>query len=210
MELEKFLNHVNQGLPVEGGSAVHQYMTKLAQDAMRITSQLNNSYHEPEEIRALFSKLIGKPVDSSFCMFPPFYTDCGKNITVGKNVFINSGCRFQDQGGIYIDDGALIGHNVVLATLNHALDPKERGTTIPEPIFIGKNVWIGANATILPGVKVGDGAVIAAGAVVTKNVPPRAVVGGVPAKILKVIAQSNVKQTVKEQQNAEACWLAEK
>lgn len=199
MELKKFLNHVNQGLPVEGGSPVHQYMTQLAHDAMRITARLNNSYHEPEEIRALFSELTGKPVDSSFCLFPPFYTDCGKNITVGKNVFINSGCRFQDQGGIYIDDGALIGHNVVLATLNHALDPQARGTTIPEPIYIGKNVWVGANATIVPGVKIGDGAVIAAGAVVTKDVPPRAVVGGVPAKVLKFIETSEGKVSVREQ-----------
>lgn len=193
MEIKEFLNHVNQGRPVPGGSVVHQYMTKLAQDAMRITAQLNQGYHEPQEIRELFSKLTGKPVDDSFCMFPPFYTDCGKNITVGKNVFINSGCRFQDQGGIYIADGALIGHNVVLATLNHALSPRERSTTIPEPIYIGKNVWIGANATILPGVKIGEGAVVAAGAVVTKNVPSRAVVGGVPAKVLKIIESSEEK-----------------
>lgn len=199
MKLEEFLEHVNQGLPVEGGSLIHQYMSRLAQDAMRITAQLNNGYHEPEEIRELFSKLIGKEVDSSFRMFPPFYTDCGKNITVGKNVFINSGCRFQDQGGIYIDDGALIGHNVVLATLNHALNPQERGTTLPEPIFIGKNVWVGANATIVPGVKIGDGAVIAAGAVVTKDVPPRAVVGGVPAKVLKVIAVPTDKEAPKQE-----------
>lgn len=199
MKLEQFLEHVNQGLPVEGGSLIHQYMSRLAQDAMRITAQLNNGYHEPEEIRELFSKLIGKEVDPSFRMFPPFYTDCGKNITVGKNVFINSGCRFQDQGGIYIDDGALIGHNVVLATLNHALNPQERGTTLPEPIFIGKNVWVGANATIVPGVKIGDGAVIAAGAVVTKDVPPRAVVGGVPAKVLKVIASPTDKEAPKQE-----------
>lgn len=138
MKLEEFLEHVNQGLPVEGGSMIHQYMSRLAQDAMRITAQLNNGYHEPEEIRVLCSKLIGKEVDPSFRMFPPFYTDCGKNITVGKNVFINSGCRFQDQGGIYIDDGALIGHNVVLATLNHALNPQERGTTIPDPFLLEK------------------------------------------------------------------------
>lgn len=199
MKLEQFLEHVNQGLPVEGGSLIHQYMSRLAQDAMRITAQLNNGYHEPEEIRELFSKLIGKEVDPSFRMFPPFYTDCGKNITVGKNVFINSGCRFQDQGGIYIDDGALIGHNVVLATLNHALNPQERGTTLPEPIFIGKNVWVGANATIVPGVKIGDGAVIAAGAVVTKDVPPRAVVGGVPAKVLKVISSPTDKEAPKQE-----------
>ena len=118
-------------------------------------------------------------------MFPPFYTDCGKNITVGKNVFINSGCRFQDQGGISIGDGTLIGHNVVLATLNHGISPDERHDLFPAPIHIGKNVWIGANATVLPGVTIGDNAVIAAAAVVTKDVPANVVVAGVPAKVIR-------------------------
>lgn len=138
-------------------------------------------------VRLLFSELIGKPVDESFCLFPPFSTDCGKNITIGRNVFSNSGCRFQDQGGIKIGDGTLIGHNVVLATLNHDIDPNKRSDIYPRPIDIGKNVWIGANATILPGVTVGDGSIIAAGAVVTKNIPANVIVGGVPAKTIKKI-----------------------
>lgn len=160
-------------------------MHKVSHEAMKITAKLNGSYHEPEELRELFSELIGKPVDPSFGLFPPFYTDCGKNITIGKNVFINSGCRFQDQGGITIGDGALIGHNVVLATLNHDFSPEKRSTLHPAPIVIGKNVWIGANATVVPGVTIGNGAIIAAGAVVTKNVPENVVAGGVPAKIIK-------------------------
>lgn len=102
-------------------------------------------------------------------------------------MFINMGCKFQDQGGIFIDDGALIGHNVVLATLNHDLSPETRSSMIPKPIHIGKNVWIGANSVVLPGVTVGDGAVIAAGAVVTRDVPENTVVGGVPAKFIKAI-----------------------
>lgn len=190
MNLKQFLDHVNSGLPLPGGSEIHTYMVGLSHEAMRITSELNGSYHEPEEIRALIAKLIGKPVDESFSMFPPFYTDCGKNITIGKNVFINSGCRFQDQGGITIGDGTLIGHNVVLATLNHGLMPEDRGTTYPAPIMIGNNVWIGANATVLQGVTIGDNAVIAAGAVVTKNVPENTIVGGVPAKLIKKIEVS--------------------
>ena len=92
-------------------------------------------------------------------MFPPFTTDCGKNIRVGKNVFINSGCRFQDQGGITLGDETLVGHNVVFATLNHGFAPEDRGTTYPKPIRTGKKVWIGANATILPGVTIGDHAI---------------------------------------------------
>jgi len=187
MNLNQFLDHMNQGLEVIGDSQVHQFMHGAAQEALRITAELNASYHEPEEIRALMSKLTGKPVDGSFAMFPPFYVDCGKNITIGKNVFINSGCRFQDQGGIFIGDDALIGHNVVLATLNHGFAPDKRKNMYPAPIVIGKNVWIGANATVLPGVTIGDNAVIAAGAVVTKNVSENMIVGGVPAKIIKAI-----------------------
>lgn len=185
MELIDFLKHLNAGKTVIGNSEIHQFMHKVSHEAMKITAELNGSYHEPEEIRELFSELIGKPVDPSFGLFPPFYTDCGKNITIGKNVFINSGCRFQDQGGITIGDGALIGHNVVLATLNHDFSPEKRSTLHPAPIVIGKNVWIGANATVVPGVTIGNGAIIAAGAVVTKNVPENVVAGGVPAKIIK-------------------------
>lgn len=187
INLKTFLNHVNSKLPVEANSEIHAYMAKLSQEAMQITCELNASYHTPEEIIKIFSKLIGKPVDDTFRMFPPFYTDCGKNITVGKNVFINSGCRFQDQGGITIGDGSLIGHNVVLCTLNHDFELTKRGTTIPSPIIIGKNVWIGANVTVVPGITIGDNAIIAAGAVVTKDVPANTLVGGVPAKILKNI-----------------------
>jgi len=187
MELNDFLDHLNRGEIVTGGSEAHQFMHGVSQEALRITAELNASYHEPEEIRVLMSRLIGKPVDESFGMFPPFYTDCGKNIIIGKNVFINSGCRFQDQGGIIIGDDALIGHNVVLATLNHGFAPDKRKDLHPAPIVIGNNVWIGANATVLPGVTIGDNAVIAAGAVVTKDVPENAIVAGVPAKIVKYI-----------------------
>lgn len=187
MKLEEFLEHMNQGETVTGGSEMHKFMHLLSQEALRITSEINTSYHEPEEIRRLFSELIGKPLDESFGLFPPFSTDCGKNISIGKNVFINSGCRFQDHGGITIGDGALIGHNVVMATLNHDIDPQKRSDMHPAPIFVGDNVWIGANATILAGVTIGDGAIVAAGAVVTKNVPPNVIVGGVPAKIIKRI-----------------------
>ena len=106
---------------------------------------------------------------------------------VGKGVFINSGCKFQDQGGIYIGDGALIGHNTVLATLNHGLLPEERHDLIPKPINIGKNVWIGSNSTILPGVTIGDNAVIGAGSVVTKDIPENMMAVGSPAKVIRSI-----------------------
>lgn len=187
MDLSEFLEHLNRKLPVPGGSELHKFMTTLSEEARRITTEINGSYHEPEEIRSLISKLTGRPVDESFCLFPPFYTDCGKNLHIGKNVFINACCQFQDQGGITLGDGTLIGHNVVFATLNHGFEPDKRNWIYPLPITVGKNVWIGAHATILPGVTIGDNAVIAAGAVVSKDVPSDVVVGGVPAKIIKSI-----------------------
>ena len=193
MDLEAFLAHLNSGNPVKGGSEAHLFMHGASQEALKLTAELNGGYHEPEELRALFSRLIGKPVDESFGLFPPFYTDCGKNITIGKNVFINMGCKFQDQGGIFIEDGALIGHNVVLATLNHARSPEDRSSMIPSPIHIGRNVWIGSNATVLPGVTIGDGAIVAAGAVVTRDVPENTVVGGVPAKVIRHLSEEEMR-----------------
>ena len=189
LELQRFLARMDSGERVAAGSEIMQMMGQLAQEALQITAELNGSYHTPDEIRQIMSRLTGRPIDETFSMFPPFYTDCGKNLKIGKYVFINSGCRFQDQGGITIGDGALIGHNVVMATINHGLAPEKHGDNIPAPIVLGRNVWIGANATILPGVTIGDNAVIAAGAVVTKDVPANVVVAGVPAKIMKSVLE---------------------
>lgn len=185
MEISEYLTYLNHGGVVEGGSELHQMMHRFAQEALKITAELNMGYHTPEEIRTLLAKLTGKPVDETVVVFPPFYSDFGKNITFGKNVFVNSGCCFQDQAGITIGDGSLIGHQVVLATINHDFNPMRRATNHPAPIVIGKNVWIGAHATLTPGVTIGDGAVIAAGAVVTHDVPPNMIVGGVPAKPIR-------------------------
>lgn len=185
VNLELFLNHLNQGLSVTSGSEIQQFMTLLSNEARKITMELNTVWHDPEEIRELFSQLTGTEVDEGFRLFPPFYTDCGKNIHVGKNVFINAGCQFQDQGGITIGDDTLIGHNVVLATLNHGFEPARRKDLLPAPIVIGRKVWIGSNATVLPGVTIGDHSIVAAGAVVNRDVPPDVIVGGVPAKVIK-------------------------
>lgn len=193
MDLQEYLAHLNAGKPVVGGSEVHLFMHGVSQEAIRVTMEMNNRYHTPEELRALFSELTGKPVDEGFAMFPPFYADCGKNITLGKNVFINSGCSFQDQGGITIGDGSQIGHQVVLATLNHEYAVSKRAGMTPAPIHIGKRVWIGAHATVLPGVTIGDGAIVAAGAVVTKDVPAYTIVGGVPARIIRELTEEERK-----------------
>ncbi len=164
------------------------YADTLYQEAVRIGMELNSQYHTPEEIREIMGRLTGKRIDDTFRLFPPFYTDFGKNITIGKDVFINSGCHFQDQGGIVIGDGSLIGHNVVLATINHDLSSANDRKNHYAPIIIGSHVWIGSNATILPGVKIGDWSVVAAGAVVTQDIPALTVAGGVPAKVLKKVS----------------------
>ncbi len=191
MELEQFLEYVKSQKKISSGSEPNLFMHKAAQDALKKTSELNGNYHTTEEVRKIFSELIGKEVDKTFGLFPPFHTDFGKNISVGKNVFINSGCHFQDWGGITIGDGTLIGANTVLATINHDLNPDDRKSMHPQPISIGKNVWIGGNVTILPGVTIGDGAVVAGGAVVAKDVPQNALVGGVPAKIIKYVTDTS-------------------
>lgn len=137
MEVKEFLERMGNRECAKAGTGMHKMMCELSNKAMQITCELNGSYHTPDEVRTLFSELTGKRVDEAFMLFPPFYTDCGRNITVGKNVFINSCCNFQDQGGITIGDGSLIGHKTVLATLNHGLAPEDRGSLYPAPIIIG-------------------------------------------------------------------------
>ncbi len=189
MEEKEYLAYLREGHMVEAGSEQAMMMHQFSEEAIRRISELNGGYHNREERREIFSRIIGKPVDETFTVFPPFYTEFGKNIFVGKNVFINFGCHFQDQGGIYIGDGTFIGSQCVLATINHGLDPRERANNYPESIHIGEGVWIGSHATILPGVNIGDHAVIAAGAVVRGDVEPYTVVGGVPAKFIKKIPE---------------------
>lgn len=187
LELKELLDIFNSGETLTMDEKALEACNYYSQEAQKITTELNTKYHEFDERRELFSKLINQELDEGFRVFTPFYTDFGKNIHLGKNVFINADCKFQDQGGITIGDNALIGHNVVLATLNHEEDPNKRGNLIAAPINIGKNVWIGSNATILPGITVGDGAIIAAGAVVTKDVEVESIVAGVPAKFIRKV-----------------------
>lgn len=199
MEMKEFINFCKKGNSISGeDKELHGLLTQCSYQAQMITMELNTSYHSKEEIVEIFSELTGNKVDSSFMCFPPFYTDFGKNITIGKNVFFNIGCSFQDRGGISIGDGTMIGMNVTIATLNHGLPLETRNVTYPSPVIIGDNVWIGSNATILPGVKIGDNSVVAAGAVVTKDVPENTVVAGIPAKELKKII-NNLENILKTQ-----------
>lgn len=164
-------------------------MVENTRRAMAITARLNQlTFNDANEVRALFSELICKPVDDSFLLLPPFYTAGGNEIHIGRNVFINQNCTFYDLGGLHIEDDVMIGPNVNIITTSHPLDPSQRrAVTIGKPIVIKSNVWIAAGATIIGGVTVGENSVVAAGAVVTKDVPPNALVGGNPARIIRTI-----------------------
>lgn len=186
MNISDFLSYVKTRQALNTPD-IFKFMNEMSDEARRITFQLNTAYHTPEEVRRLLSELFGYTVPASLRVFPPFYTDFGKNITVGENVFINACCHFQDHGGVTLGDGCQIGHNVVFATLNHGLSPEKRPITYPAPIVLEKNVWVGSNATILQGVTIGENAVVAAGAVVTRDVPANTIVGGVPAKFIRKI-----------------------
>ena len=194
MELKEYLDHVNAGKPILGLSEYMLFSGMMTQEALKITMEMNSRYHTPEELQELFAELTGQPVNRTLGLIPPFHTDFGKNIHIGDHVFINAGCSFQDQGGITIGNGCLIGHHTVIATLNHGIRLTERADLHPAPVIIGDGVWIGSNVTILPGVTIGDGSIAAAGAVVTRDVPPYTIVGGVPARAIRQIENVSDRQ----------------
>lgn len=180
----------------EGGKIVHRRTPESAamlanvKRAMAIIAMLSRlTFNDADEVRALFSQLIGKEVDQSFLLIPPFYTAGGTEIRVGRNVFVNRNCTFYDLGGLDIADDVMIGPNVSIITTGHPLAPSQRrAVTIGKPIAIERNVWIAAGATIIGGVTVGENSVVAAGSVVTRDVPPNSLVGGNPARVIRPIS----------------------
>jgi len=157
--------------------------------AGEITAVLNRlTFNDAEEIRAIFSELIGQSLDERFMLIPPFFTAGGNEIRIGKNVFINQNCTFYDLGGLHIGDDVMIGPNVSIITAGHPLDPAlRRSVTIGKRIVIERNVWIAAGATIIGGVTVGENSVVAAGSVVTRDVPPNSLVAGNPARFIRSV-----------------------
>lgn len=160
-------------------------LAALITEAQKTIAEMNTGYRGPDEMRALFERLTGVAVDESFWLMQPFYTDFGRNIRVGKGVFVNHACEFMDRGGITIEDNVLIGPRVNLVTISHPLDPATRRSTYCAPIVIKQGAWIGAAVSVMPGVTIGENAVVAANAVVTKDVPDNTIVGGVPARVIK-------------------------
>lgn len=175
------------GEPVSIDDKDYFLMKDVINNAKKLTQEMNASVCDAAKAREYFSAITGQTVGEDFNLNPPFYTDFGRNIRVGKRVFINFGCTFMDRGGITIGDDAFIAPHVQLITENHGLSPEKRRYITSSPICIGKNVWIGAGAIILPNVTIGDNAVIGAGSVVTKNVAANTVVAGTPAKFIKNI-----------------------
>jgi acetyltransferase-like isoleucine patch superfamily enzyme len=188
METKSILTRDKSGETIRLDDPDYPKLFKVIQKAIRTTAKLNNLVTDDlQEINIIFSELIGKKVDDTFFMIPPFYSDFGENIHIGKNVFINHACTFMDRGGITLEDNVLIGPKVNLITTNHPINPAERRATISQPIVIKKGAWIGVGATILPGVTIGENSIVAAGAVVSKDVPDNTIVGGIPAKFIKSI-----------------------
>jgi len=164
-------------------------MAAEVQRAMRLTARINRlTFDDLDQVRALLGELFGQTLDPSVTLIPPFYATGGSNTRIGQRVFINQNCTIYDLGGIDIGDDVMIGPNVSLITSGHPLDPAERRSGVTaSPIAIGRNVWIAANVTVIGGVTVGENSVIAAGAVVTRDVPPNTLAGGNPAKVIRQI-----------------------
>lgn len=161
-------------------------MREASFDTKKLLLQMNNTA-DPNEVRDLLGQITGAEIEESVTVFTPFYINYGKHTKIGKNVFINFDCVFLDLGGITIEEGVLIAPKVSLLSEGHGISPEQRHSLIPKPIHIKKNAWIGAGATILQGVTIGKNSVVAAGSVVSKDVPDNVVVGGIPAKIIKEI-----------------------
>jgi acetyltransferase-like isoleucine patch superfamily enzyme len=177
---------------IYSGTPESAAMSATVKRAMRIAASLNRlTFADADEIRALFSELIGKKVHESFLLIPPFYTAGGDEIRVGHNVFVNQNCTFYDLGGLDIADDVMIGPNVSIITTGHPLEPSQRrAATIGKPIVIERNVWIAAGAIIAGGVTVGENSVVAAGSVVTRDVPPNTLAGGNPARVIRSIGDN--------------------
>jgi len=191
--MQDIFERMKAGATIRLDDPEYPKVQEIVSRTIRLSAALNAAT-DTGQVRERLSEVIGSQLDESTIIFPPFYTNFGRFIQIGKNVFINHACSFLDMGGITIEDHVLIGPKVNLVTENHPLTPADRRALISKPILVKRNAWIGAAATILPGVTIGENAVVAAGAVVTIHVPDNTIVAGVPAKIIKSI---DPKQTAK-------------
>lgn len=175
----------NQEILVD--SQIFEEIHEVKAENEKLVVSLNQSYKTAEEIRICLEKITDKSIDDSVIISQPFYTDFGKHIIFGKNVFLNQNITFVDLGGITIEDNVLIGPMTRLITVNHLIDPNKRRGVEVAPIIISKNAWLGANVTVLPGVMVGENSIVAADSTVTKDVPDNVIVAGTPARMIRDI-----------------------
>lgn len=155
---------------------------------MELSQELNRvSVRDQKRVHELMAKILGKPVPESTTLLPPLYIDYGRPVSIGERCFIQQCCTFFGRGGISIGNDVFIGPKCNLITINHDVSPDNRSATYGRPVVIEDKVWIGINSTILPGVRIGYGAIVGAQSVVTRDVPPMTVVAGNPARIIKKI-----------------------
>jgi len=186
-KIKDIFERLRAGKPVQMNDPQYPKIREAVNRTIKLSAQLNTAT-DLDQARKYLSDIIGQKIDESTTIFPPFYTNFGRHISLGKNIFINHACSFLDLGGIIIEDGVMIAPKVNITSEGHPLEASLRKTLVPKKVIIQQNAWIGAGASILPGVTIGENAVVAAGALVTKDVPANTVVGGVPAKVLKQLS----------------------
>lgn len=169
------------------GTAAYDEIEAINAINQKLLQQLNSQVLDQTEIKEIVSQITNEHIDETTEIRLPFRTDFGRNLHIGKYVFINSGSMFTDLGGIYIGDHALIGPNVTIVSVNHRIEPGDRRNLDLQPVYVHDNAWLSANVTVTPGVSIGENAIVGAGAVVTHNVPANTIVAGVPARIIKTI-----------------------
>ncbi|MCT4779966.1 MULTISPECIES: DapH/DapD/GlmU-related protein [Exiguobacterium] len=189
MESSSLLQQIQNRL-IEVDDPLFEQIHAVQRDGERLLHRLNQQLLSPKAFRDTLAELIGQPIDESVVVLPPFYTDFGQHISLGKDIFINRGVMLTDLGSIQIDDHVLIGPFAKLLTVNHPVSPAKRRGLLVAPIRLKQNAWIGAGATILPGVTIGEHAIVAANATVTKDVPDKAIVAGTPARIIRYVDET--------------------
>lgn len=152
---------------------------------VKLLFEINHTMPYTAEYDALVHELFAGKIGEGSRVLPPLNLVCAQHVSIGKNTTVMGGCLMMSRGGISIEDDVLIAANVQLISNNH--DLHDRALLVCKPVKICRNAWIGAGATILPGVTVGENAVVAAGAVVTKDVEPNTIVGGNPARLIRRI-----------------------
>lgn len=178
LETMEFISHKD---------SIFTEINAVLEETLKLTTDLNSGYKVPEEVRKILSEITGNEIDNSVQVLTPFNTDFGRNIKIGKEVFINKCCMFVDLGGITLEDNVLVGPEVKILSVNHPIDPQNRRGVIIKRVKVKRNAWIGAGAIVCPGVTIGENSVIGAGSVVTKDVPDNCVYAGVPAKFIRNI-----------------------